>query len=118
MNAEHPSVPDPAGTARQPRPSVPLDYGHQDGTGDFSRRVKSGTAERFDGFFQFIGMIVGMLAGTLGGFLQIVFAVGVAFFVGGIASMLDRNSSDTNAIMTLAVGCGLIALCLPLPKRS
>ena len=103
-------------------PVVPLEYGHADHVGDFGRRTSAGVAERFDGFFEFLGMIAAMvggflatIAGTFGGLRQILFAIGVGLFSLGL---IELNVSDRYASgpSTVAFGTGLIALCIPLPK--
>jgi hypothetical protein len=95
------------------KPAVPLDYGHEDHVGDFSRRVSAGAAERFDGFFQFIGMIIAMI----GGLRQIIFAVGLGLFVEGLGEVIARNP-DAVGLHVMAIGAGLIGLCIPLRKSK
>jgi hypothetical protein len=109
-----PSPTEPIPAAAPPvTPAVPLDYGHEDHVGDFSRRVSAGAAERVDGFFQFIGMLIAMLVSLR----QIIFAIGLALLANGLGHLMALNPSAAG-LSAITIGAGLIGLCIPLPRNK
>ncbi len=75
-------------------------------------RSRADVQERMDGFWEFLGMVVAML----GGWRQIMLAVAIASFAGGLGICIEREFY-TSGHLWMAMGGFIAGLLIPLKRK-
>jgi hypothetical protein len=86
---------------RDPKAPVPLDYGHIDPARDTMNRSAAESRAWFD---------------RIGGWRQVLFAVGLAITLGGFGDGMSHGHDET--VVCMSVGGLLIGFAIPIARRD
>ena len=92
-------------------PRQPLHYGHRDRAGDWERWISAHLKALGDAFKELLRIIIPIL----GGWRQIIFALGLAFVLSGIGYCFDRWGTGPSWMF---IGGLMIGLIVRVPLRD